>query len=149
MKNCAFGVLLLTLMLVVSSPAATDAPGNTVSPAKPLVSNYSTAVTVSKSEDTAAQNLHFEVVVTARTGSFPPVVEGFLEVFDSKGLIVSCDVQTSSRGKTLVYDFDLSPSYLPKSRFSFKASSLAANGNAAADVVWFHLNDYVSPKGSL
>jgi hypothetical protein len=149
MKKLATLSLFFFTVLAASSPAATDASGITLAPPKPLQSNYSAAVSVGKSTGALPNVLHFEIVVTARSGAFPPVVEGLLDVFDGKGLILSCDVQTSSRGKTLVYDFDLDSNYLAKSRFSFKTSSAGASGAAASDVVWFYLKDYVAPSGSL
>jgi len=130
-------------MLTMGADAATAAPGE---PQK-LQANFVFIINCTpQGPDKAGDNVHFEIVVVSRTGKFSPDAEGLLEVFDPKGNIFSGDLQYKVEGQTLKYEFDLSPKYLTKSRFSFKCTGVDAKGAATADVLWVSLLDYVNPS---
>jgi hypothetical protein len=92
--------------------------------------------------------LHFQIIVASRTGTFSPDSEGLLEVYDVGGRVLSCDLQKKEYSQNLLYNFDLSPKYLGKSRFSFKCTGLDAKGVATSEVVSAVLQDFVKPAKS-
>jgi hypothetical protein len=88
-------------------------------------------------------NLHFTITVNSRTGVFSPDAVGVLEVYDPEERVLTCDLQGRPAAGVMIYEFNLAPKYLEKTRFSFKCTGRDEKGNTTADVVTVHVKDFL------
>jgi len=91
--------------------------------------------------------VHFVVSVQSKSEALTQFLTADLEVFDGTNQIASCSVQKAQHDKSVVYEFDVSPKYLAKSRFTF-GDMAEANGHPmpAGDYYWFYLTDFADEK---
>lgn len=135
-----------------AAPAAVTTPTPTVfanpttaqPDSKKPVPNYGLIVNCAVVDPSrVGDNLQVSVIVVSRTGQFPANAQGILEVFDADGRILTCVLPAEKGGKGLLYEFNLSPKYTEKTRFSFKATSSDSNGNPTSDTVVIHIKDFI------
>ena len=94
--------------------------------------------------------VHFKVFVQSKHAALTPIPKAVLEVCVGTNQVASCPVETAQRDKGVVYEFDVAPKYLAKSRFTF-ANMAESNGHPmpAGDFYWFYLKDFVGGDSRL
>jgi hypothetical protein len=94
--------------------------------------------------------VHFKVSVQSKHATLTPIPRAVLEVWDGTNQVASCSVETAQRDKGVIYEFDVSPKYLSKSRFTF-ANMAESNGHPmpAGDFYWFYLKDFAGGDSRL
>lgn len=94
--------------------------------------------------------VRFKVSVQSKHAALSPIPSAVLEICDGTNRVASCPVQKSQHDKAVVYEFDVSPKYLAKSRFTF-ANMAESNGHPmpAGDFYWFYLKDFAGSDSRL
>ena len=97
--------------------------------------------------DKSGPFLHFKVSIQSKSEALTHFLNSDLEVFDGTNQIASCSVEKAQRGQSVVYEFDVSPKYLAKSRFTF-GDMAESDGKPmpAGDYYWFYLADFADEK---
>lgn len=93
--------------------------------------------------------IHFAISVQSKTEALTSFLSAFLEVFDGTNKITSCPVEKTQEGKSVIYEFDISPKYLTQSKFTF-GNMAEANGQPmpAGDFYWFYLADFAGQQNA-
>jgi hypothetical protein len=94
--------------------------------------------------------VHFKVSVQSKDAALTSIPAAVLEVWDGAKQVASSALQNEQRDKCVVYEFDVSPKYLAKSRFTF-SNMAESNGHPvpAGDFYWFYLKDFAGGDSRL